>query len=373
MNLDKKLTQWQQAQLLTAAQVQKIRAYEQQHHKPWVLLGFGLLGVFTVVLGIIALIAANWNMIGPETKLVANFIGYGVLGAAFYYTERYRPWVKELVIMGWFGYVLGTIALVGQIFHLEGELYQTGIFWSVLTAPLLMFSQGKVAPLVWFGVMLGSVLLWLFESRLPESAGLNLAFSLPFLILIAGLVLRMCEPFEALAKVCLGYSWAALAVLWMILSFSAGDTHSYGDEIALFTGPFLVLPLTMLALVVAVIHTSTHITQQGKVALYAAAALLALSLATWQMLPEALHHLLALISGLLAACYAALEQRRKLFNALILLVIIKVFGIYIELFTSLLTTGLGLVITGLLILATIWLWHRYSGNIQRSIAAWNQQ
>lgn len=64
----------------------RIAAYEETRRQPWPLYAIGGLGALTVVLGLLAIIAANWADIGGLAKIGADFLlllalAFGILRA----------------------------------------------------------------------------------------------------------------------------------------------------------------------------------------------------------------------------------------------------------------------------------------------------
>ena len=91
--LKKYLSQWVDKGLITSEQEQKILEYEETKDKDnkskWVLYGFLILGVTVVGIGIISLIAANWDKIPGIVKLMNMLII--LCGVAFVILKKGKP------------------------------------------------------------------------------------------------------------------------------------------------------------------------------------------------------------------------------------------------------------------------------------------
>ncbi|MBQ1612883.1 MAG: DUF2157 domain-containing protein, partial [Alphaproteobacteria bacterium] len=73
MRLEKKLALWEDNKLITAAQKNKIMDFEKAHKNPILFNALLLLGVFLMALGVISIVAANWDGIPNPAKLVVDF------------------------------------------------------------------------------------------------------------------------------------------------------------------------------------------------------------------------------------------------------------------------------------------------------------
>ncbi len=61
----------------------------------------------------------------------------------------------------------------------------------------------------------------------------------------------------------------------------------------------------------------------------------------------------------LAGLSAVYAGYKILFDAITLLIVVRLFAMYVEVFGSMLATGFGLVVSGALILVLVWLWTKY--------------
>ena len=69
MNIDRKLAQWREAGLLDEAAAARIAEFEHRSHRPVLLYALGGLGALTVGIGIVSIVAANWEAISRQSKL----------------------------------------------------------------------------------------------------------------------------------------------------------------------------------------------------------------------------------------------------------------------------------------------------------------
>jgi hypothetical protein len=68
-----------------------------------------------------------------------------------------------------------------------------------------------------------------------------------------------------------------------------------------------------------------------------------------------------------AAAIAAANERRRLFDAAALIIGIRFIVVYFQVFGSLAATGLGLILSGSVILGVAYLWYRYRGQVAAAI------
>ena len=86
LSLSKKLEEWVNQHLISAQTAAAIISYEKNKsstHK--MLWGFILLGIAVIGIGIIAVVAANWNNISPFIKLSIAFFGLIMLSGSIYF------------------------------------------------------------------------------------------------------------------------------------------------------------------------------------------------------------------------------------------------------------------------------------------------
>lgn len=108
---------------------------------------FGILGATLVGLGIILIMAHNWDQLHRLTKVFFAFlpmlIGQAALGYSIY-KNKSNTW-KETATVFLFFSVGACIALVSQIYNVTGDLESYLLAWIVLCLPLLYVSKSKSA------------------------------------------------------------------------------------------------------------------------------------------------------------------------------------------------------------------------------------
>lgn len=158
MRLEKKLALWEDNKLITAAQKNKIMDFEKAHKNPILFNALLLLGVFLMALGVISIVAANWDGIPNPAKLVVDFaillsVVYGTFVA---WSKQKNIWF-ECGLLALFMLVGASIGLVGQIYQLNGSFASAGLFWAFMTLPLIIITKRKVLPLFWLPLLFISI------------------------------------------------------------------------------------------------------------------------------------------------------------------------------------------------------------------------
>ncbi len=116
---------------------------------------------FLVGLGIIAMIAANWQQIPNNIKLLgalaAMALNAGVLG---WTVKNDKNVLKQVVACVFAFLIMAVIGLIGQIYHLSANIENALLLWSLCSWPLLLVAPRLLwlwLPLFYGGVRYFSV------------------------------------------------------------------------------------------------------------------------------------------------------------------------------------------------------------------------
>ncbi len=384
---NRNLDRWHDAGLLDDGTRERIRAWEAAHARPVWLWGLAAVGAFAVVLGIVALVAANWDAIPGTVKIGGHLaLDAAVAVALFLAWSAGWPRTRELLALLLFGLVLSGIGLIGQVYQLGGTAWQALLTWMVVCTPFLaLVTRSGPAAAAW---VLGAAATYAFAvPRLDEllgggDPGMAMAW-VPVMALLALGSLRGLLPGGQVQGAWIeGAGCAALlaaaSVPQVVLRLGGGsDLNALDDGLGLGLAATLAL-LPLLALdrrvrgrwnvTVAVIAVAGWATWWGTVrtwtALYASTsgsdggdgAQLAVALifiAFWT----------------LASWLALRSNRRSLFAVAFAVIALRVFLFFWEAFGSLLSTGVGLLVGGLACIALAALGWRIANWLRPAVAA----
>src|SRR5215468_11847160 len=120
--MERKLAAWKKAGLLTDEQAAAIAQHEESQASGvrWVVWGIASVGGLAVAVGIISVIAANWDDIPEKLKLAAcGALLLGSLGGAWRTSRLENLWPRDLFLLFHCGMVPATIGLIAQIYSPE--------------------------------------------------------------------------------------------------------------------------------------------------------------------------------------------------------------------------------------------------------------
>jgi uncharacterized membrane protein len=377
MSLERKLARWQEAGLIDPTTRARIAAFERAEHSPVALLALGVLGAGTVALGIVSVIASNWEAIPGRVKLACDLVVASGLAAAVHTAvRRGREWTAEVLITLLYGFTLASIALIDQVYQLAAPAYQSLLVWSAATAPLVLLGHSRyLAALAMTGLASTQALslialLDALEHRtgLSESALSNLAvtlvFASPLLWIVLARVPWLVRKRPDYARTVTALSWLAVLVGGFGLQFVWSSAIAPGWALG------WSLPLTgalAAVLVVALPRLYPALDARPRRALAAIIAFgwLTLALGTGFERPS-----MAVVGAVLQVAWLGLFAWAciaiglvRAFNVMTGLIALRVLVIAFQVFGSLLSTGVGLIVGGALTLLVGWLWRRKTGDL----------
>lgn len=367
INFNRRVQEWQNAGVIDSETSERIRAFEARREgRSWVVFGIAAVGVVALLTGITSIVAANWDFISGRTKLASYFVLQALIGLLFLRSEH-RPGVwRELCLITFACAFMAGIGLVGQTYNLSGPWWETLSFWLLLALLPACFAQSRPLPLLWSIGSLLAVLLWLFEATpSPEATSVGCALAAPYVLICASLgatVLGVLRHEFRSSLIITGVG--ALLVPEALL----GDFAWNNLERAFPGSAYLLIPWAA-ALTASVLSVARRSVPARLRATTAALMLLAVAYLTLPQLlaPSSLvgspvGELIGAIGFMavwsLAAAAAALASMRYLFNIASFVLATRIVVAYFQVFGSLTTTGIGLVVTGLFIISVALLWNR---------------
>lgn len=152
----KQLDKLVQAGIISEEQKEQIFNFDNHKNSGFISRLMTLLGVFTIGIGIISVIASNWNNIGDVAKLLMMFaalFGCGISAGIYHQKGAFEKCEKLLVVM--FLLAAAAIGLIIQVYQLSGgKWYSVLAVWFLITAPLLFISGKNCVAYFWTPVFL---------------------------------------------------------------------------------------------------------------------------------------------------------------------------------------------------------------------------
>lgn len=112
---------------------------------------FAIIGTILVSLGIILIVAHNWDELSRPVKLFFSFmpvvIGQLLCGFTLYKKTGNTSW-RECTSAFLFFAVGACLALVGQVYHIDWEMKELLFTWMLLVFPLIYIMRSSMASLL---------------------------------------------------------------------------------------------------------------------------------------------------------------------------------------------------------------------------------
>jgi len=358
---ERRLAAWVQAGLIDNAAAGRIRAWEAQHSRPlalWAVVGIGALAI---ALGLISVVAANWDAIPAMVRLGLHLTLLVAAAGALAWTGTrallVRSWVAEAVL-----FVFGALGLtffghLGQAYQTSSPLWQPLTAWLVLFGPLVMLRGSSwLTALALAGMLVFAV--WGFAAEYETRGAPVLAFALPTAlpVALAPLGAVLCDKglrpafWRRIEE--LGFAYG-LGGASLITAFSGVEAFAKGDDAARTLTTFVVWAAAGLAAAGIVWAARTDRSGRAGAAVLAAAGaavLLAYPLSGGTVIG-------AVLFMALWTTVAAMALRggwRVLFQFAVAVLALRLIVLSFELEDDLLTSGAGLIASGVLILGIAW-------------------
>lgn len=144
----------------------------------WLMILF-YFAAFLVGLGIVSLIAANWQQIPNNIKLGGAVFLMLCNTFAIILTMRFnKPILKQVLCVIYAFLIMGVIGLIGQIFNLNSDMNKACLFWALCSWPLFLITPRLLwlwLPMLFTGCYFGCYLFF-EDSRPTQDLGLSAAY-----------------------------------------------------------------------------------------------------------------------------------------------------------------------------------------------------
>lgn len=151
------------AGIITPMQKLQILDFDNDVGHSWIYRILMILGIFTLGVGVISIVAANWQDIGDMVKLIVMlllllFSALGVL----YYLKHDKTKVAEKWALSEFLFSGAAIGLIIQVFQLSGgKIYAPLGVWALMTSSLLFLPKQKLISYFWMPLFLTWAVMWI--------------------------------------------------------------------------------------------------------------------------------------------------------------------------------------------------------------------
>jgi uncharacterized membrane protein len=143
------------AKVISAEIAESIRTYyhrKEQSTPNRLILVFGILGALLVGLGIILIIAHNWENLSKGFKTVLAFIplliGQFAIAYSIFKRSGSNTWREASACFLIFA-IGASISLISQIYNIEGNLSSFLLTWSLLVLPIVYIAGSSIASLMY--------------------------------------------------------------------------------------------------------------------------------------------------------------------------------------------------------------------------------
>lgn len=369
--LEKGLKEWASLGLITQDQAKLIREHEAaKPESSWVLSGSLILGAVIVGIGVISLIAANWDGIPDALKLAGDFALLGGLALAILRSwDSKREILFETLLVFFLIICLASIGLISQVYHTSGALYQALLLWSGITFFAALAARRIFVPTMWTGAFLSGI----FFAAMEEPALQSLFQKNSYAAFMA--MPLLCAAMTVVSKSLAGECASTRAFRhWTLYS---GITALMMAEISffphLFDNPIIgYVPGYLLATLVGFgIWQSLEYRRIQKWILIAALGsfMMALHLPVLDFRSPIIYAAFTIIVLGSMAFYVASLKERRWFQWFLSALGLRFLVLYFQAFGGLAMTGFGLILSGGFVIGMATLWNKY----RKPIEAWAER
>jgi|26BtaG_2_1085354.scaffolds.fasta_scaffold00002_189 uncharacterized membrane protein len=155
MSIEKDIPELIKAGIITPETAQQIQEYykiKSGSTSNRLFIVFGILGAILVGLGIILIIAHNWDELSKFSKTIFAFFPLVAAQSLCLYVLLRKPkssaWRESATVLLFFA-VGACISLISQIYHIPGNLSSFLLIWMLLCLPLMYVMKSSMAALIY--------------------------------------------------------------------------------------------------------------------------------------------------------------------------------------------------------------------------------
>lgn len=375
MKLSKKLEQLKNDGLISEQQYEDILAKEKGENSNSMLSGVYIFAAVLIGFGILALIAANWDKIPDALKLGGALALMGLNAFVIFKSVRDGKKTQVKIYATLYAFLIaGVIGLIGQVFNLKSDEISATLLWSAAGFPLLF-----VFPeLFWVWLPLSQSALNyrvvdFLENQPKYSTETRANIAFHFFMIQGCLEICAYELFaiwkkdSAIMKALRFY--IGLALLWTIILMAATgifDDSFANDLSEEFMSGYSPWRWKLLAYLLPLSGAVVWLNYRYKRISFMPAFLgwLILLAAVPQLLTYA-NLLMTLAPFAVLAVYAYNHRMPKLFKAAVILMCLRILGLFIA-SMELLGLGFSLILAGIFLIATVYAVQKLSKKMWRN-------
>ncbi len=361
--LTKKINDWVSHKFITKKQAEKIINYETRNSgRSWVLYGFSLLGFTTIAIGIISLIAANWQLIPGDIKLLINFLFLILTALWVYYSWKNTKFIMFEVSLVFFMLLcLASIGLISQVYHTGGQLYEALLLWAAITFGLALVSQKTFPPSIWSAGFFLSLSIAIFQSPILQPifqdriAPIFMTFPL-----FSAFLAMICKKFNLEPQTKALNIWIIIiGISGLVTSefyHSVETTYIYSEDMPAFAIGYVLVVLSALFVLMDIEYKKL---QKNILLLTLISYLVPFHFGFFDIESQIVYAFSSIIILTMFATFLASLQKRRLFQFFLILIGLRFFILYCQELGGMMTTGFILITSGILIIAMVLGWNKY--------------
>ena len=381
-----RLIEWVEKGFLTDQQKDQILTYENSKERTnksaWILYGFITLGVSVLAIGLVSIIAANWEDIPGSIKLFIDFglligLSLGIYKASIDNREILFDALSVFFVL----LCLASIGLISQVYHTGGQIYQALLTWIIIIFPLSFFGKRSFLPHLWVLGCLTTIIVWATSADswwADSNTGyfnydnlIAILLALPGFCLFLGSIFAKIKELKRFGK---GFNfWVFITGLVAIVTVDIyiSFTH-YHDDSYSFAPVYL---FCFLGLITFCLRLEYGIKAKVVVGLITG---LTLVLVYYQssksfLFGEEFNQFVSagytIATLLFMAIYFVINNVKKMFHVMTILAGIRFLIVYFQVLGDLAMTGEGLILSGIVIVGATIAWYKTKDKLEQWIGA----
>ncbi|PZO85417.1 MAG: hypothetical protein DI626_07435 [Micavibrio aeruginosavorus] len=374
----KKLREWAAQGLLTESQAAAIHDYEQARKAGRFGRGLTGLGIFAILVGVLSIIASNWHAIPPLVKIGGHALINVAVGAfAIRAWQTGKELWREGAVLAFLGLSFTLIVLVGQVYQLDGTFGNALAFWLVITLPFfLLLGNGYMTAAPWMFAFLTTIMTVMIERLEPlplhyqQLFAIGVGALMPPALMADGMWDRFRKLRPALCDSAVrGGAALSIGLASFSLAFMDSGWLDWNKHMLQAAHVWAIFGAGLAGMAIHAVICKFY---EGRSDLKYGAAF-ALAGFGGFMLPFLLgtpdlgifSALPFILYWVFIGWYGQITGHMRLLSLSIVVIAIRIFVIYVELFGSLMDTGIGLISGGIVVLVLIAAARRLNKRLQK--------